>query len=378
MIVNFASVLQNLGPDAILRVMAAARNDADYYLTTLLPERMMPDYHVEAGNMTIRATMAGLVAMDSPYPEGGVVDIATFMEKSAKIAIAIPMTEEVIRTLQRMVREYSLMNTGAGAPDPEDFLTDEALNFFEKVVVQALKDTREWLRGQALKGAIDWTFNKKRLQVSYGFPNDNLLTQRTGNDKYSGSASKFWTDIKAQNRLLRTSARIIRLAHPDTVDDIVYNSANTLNVLNDSNSSVTVQKVNVNTDGTLRTPTGDARDTVTIVKYGDEGEVLDPANPGQTIKLPFIERGQLHAIGSGVNRGYRVGEGSTPDPRNDLELGYHHIAPTVEGDGEMGDWGRIYTPQDRPWSLRGEGVSNNLPVIEGYKRVVNGRTDMSS
>lgn len=375
MIVNFAQVIADLDPDALLEVIAASRDDADYYLATLMPERLQPNYHVETGNMTIRATMAGLVGMDSPYPEGGVIDVASFLEKSAKIAITIPMTEEVIRTIQELVMRYSLQNNGAGAPDPESFLTEEALNFFETVVLQALKDTREWLRGQALTGEIDWTFNKKRLAVNYGFPTEHLLTQRTGNDKYSGSTSKFWDDIKMQGRLLRGSARIIRLVHPDLADDIVYNPINSLNVVNESNSSVTVQKVQ--TIGDNRVPTGDARDTVTLIKYGDEGEVLDPASTaGVTKKLPFVERGQMHAIGSGVNRGYRVGQGSAPE-RNELELGFTAMCPTVEGHGAMGEWGRVYTPQDRPYQLIGDGVENCLPVIEGNRRVVNGRSDMS-
>jgi hypothetical protein len=373
MIVNFAEVLRNLGPESLLRIMAEARNDPDYYLATLMPEKPMPDYHVAAGNMTIRTTMAGLVAMDSPYPEGGVVDVAEFLEKSAKIAIAIPLQEETLRVIQRMVREYALMPTGAGAPSPTDFLTGEALNFFNKVVIQAIKDTREYLRGQALKGSINWTFNQKTLEVDYGFPAEHTLTERTGNNGYGGSTSKFWDDVRTQNSLLRKSTRIVRLVHPSTADEIVYNPVNSLNVLDESITSVTVQKVT----GENRVPTGDPRDTVTLIKYGDEGEVLDPSAAGTTTELPFIEKGYMHAIGSGNNRGYRVGEGSTPEPRNELELGYTHLAPTIEGDGQMGDWGRIYTPEDRPWSLRGEGVSNCLPVIEGNERVVNARTELT-
>jgi hypothetical protein len=370
MIVNFAEVLRNLGPDSLLRIMSEARNDPDYFLATLMPERPMPDYHVAAGNMTVRTTMAGLVAMDSPYPEGGVVDVAEFLEKSAKIAIAIPLQEETLRIIQRMVREYALMPAGAGAPSPTDFLTGEALNFFNKVVVQAIKDTREYLRGQALKGAINWTFNHKTLEVDYGFPTEHTLTQRTGTAGYGGTASKFWDDVRTQSKLLRKSQRIVRLVHPYTADEIVYNPVNSLDVVNETNSSVTLQRV----AGENRVPTGDPRDLVTLVKYGDEGEVLDPSSAGTTTALPFVEPGYMHAIGSGTNRGYRVGEGSATEVRNELELGYTHLAPTIEGNGQMGDWGRIYTPEARPWSLRGEGVSNCLPVIEGNERVVNART----
>ena len=372
--VNFAVVLRDMSQDTMLELMAAARNDPDYYLTTLLPERVLPDYNVEAGNITVRATMAGLVGMDSPYPEGGAIDVSTFLEKSAKIAIALGLKEETLRQLQKFVREYMLANNGAGAPNPEDFLTQEAFNFWEKVIVQAVKDTREWMRGQALKGQIDWTFNKKRLQVDYGFPAANILAERTGTSAYGGTASKFWEDTRTQNRALRRSSRIVRIANPDTVDEIVYNSANSMNVLEENGDMVRVQKIT----GDQRVSTGDARDTITIIKYAGEGEVLDPSQPGATLVLPFIDKGEYIAVGSGVVRGYRVGEGSTTEPRNELELGYTHLAPTVEGNGQMGDWGRMYTPQERPWELRGEGVCNFLPVIEGFNRVVRARTAMSA
>lgn len=370
---NFSAVLANLTPGSLLDIMAASRNDADYYLTTILPERNMPQWNAEAGNMTVRTTMAGLAGMDGPYPPGGLIQAQAFNEKLAKIAISSQLDEETLRTIIQFGDQYILSNNGAGAPGVQSFLTTEALNFFQKVIVQAIKDTREYLRGQALTGAIDWTFNNKTLSVDYGFPTANTLTARTGNDAYDGSASKFWADIKSARKLLRNSTQIVFLTHPDTADAIIYNTVNSANVVNMSNSAVTLQKV----VGDNRVPTGDARETVTIITYGAEGEVLDPATPGTTVKVPFIERGYLHAIGTGNNRGYQVGQGSTPDPINDFQLGYTHIGRTTEGGGSMGDWGRLYVPEARPMQLSGEGVCNCLPVIERYDAVVNAHTTIS-
>ena len=82
-------------------------------------------------------------------------------------------------------------------------------------------------------GAIAWTFNGLALSIDYGVPAGNKLTARTGHDAYAGSASKFWTDIRDQGKKLRKTARIIRIAHPDLVEDIVANSVNSP----DSNSA---------------------------------------------------------------------------------------------------------------------------------------------
>jgi len=371
--INFNAVLADLEPGSLLNLMSAARNDPDYFFTTLLPERNMPDYNAELGNMTVRSTMAGLVGMDSPFPPGGIVQARTFNEKVAKIAISIGMNEETLRTIQKFVREYILQNNGAGAPAPTDFLTGEALNFFNKVVVQGIKDTREWLRGQALLGEIDWTFNNKTLSVDYGFPSANILTSRSGTSAYNGSASSFWTDVKAMRKALRTSTNIIFLCHPDMAEAIVDNPVNSVNVVAQTVNSRTIQKV----VGDNRVPTGDARDKLTLITYGLEGEVLDPSDVSVTVTKEFQKDNKLLAIGNGNNRAYRVGQGSSEDPINDLELGYTHLAPTIEGNGAMGDWGRMFTPEARPMQLQGEGVSNCLPVIERYNAVVVGTSTIS-
>ncbi len=116
-------------------------------------------------------------------------------------------------------------------------------------------------------------------------------------------------------------------------------------------------------------PTSDAREVITFITYDEEGEILDPANPGQTINVPFLPRNKIVWVGEATNDGYRVGQGATDDPTNDLALGYTHIAPTVEG-GMSGRWARLFTPEEQPWQLRGQGAQNLLPVIEAPAKIV--------
>lgn len=367
---NFVAILLALGPDAIFRIANAARPATNYLFATLLPEMLKPTYHVESGTMTVRATMAGMVGMDSPYPPGGMVETSAFLEQSAKLAITARLTEAVLRELQQLLMQLQL-----SGGNTTEMLQREALNFLQKVIIQAQLDRSEWLRGQALiNGEIDWTFNQKNLLVDYGIPSGNLLTNRTGNDAYGGSTSKFWTDIRTAKQLLRYNVRAF-IAHSDTIDEIVNNSVNAVNVVNQSVNGMEIVKFA--TIGGNTVPSPDQRDRVTLIAYDEEGEIMDLSNPGQTVIIPFMSAGKILAVGNNNRSGYRVGQGSTDDPTQDLALGYTHVAPTVEGGGRPGRWARLYTPEGQPWQLVGEGVSNELPVIENPEKIVVLSTDMS-
>lgn len=366
MFVNFAAILATLGPDAAFRIANAARPPAEYLFASILPERNRTGYHVESGTMTIRATMAGLVGMDSPYPPGGAVESSTFSENTAKIANEIGLTEAMLRQIQELVASLSL--TGG---DTNAALVETVFNFIDKVVVQPHLDTAEWLRGQALvTGVIDWTFNQKRLQVNYGYDTSHLLTNRTGNDAYGGSASKFWDDVRTLRRLVKGRARII--AHPDTIDVVRDNPVNSVVTVAENENGITLQKL----VGANLAKSADVGDSVTLIPYGLEAEVLDPTDTSKTIQLPFMTLGKLLAIGTGARTGFRVGQGSTDDPNTDAELGFTHIAPTVEGQGRPGRWSNVFTPEHEPYTMRGRGVSNILPVIETPDRAAVASTDM--
>jgi hypothetical protein len=364
---NFAEALKDLDSRTPFRVANEARPPGDYLFASLLPERTSTSYEVRSGTMTVRTTMAGMVGMDSPYPPGGQVDLSKFMEESAKIANDVGLPEFALRQLQDM-----LLRIRAQGGTGNERLAEEALNFLDKVVVQAHLDTMEWLRGQVLtKGNIDWTFNRKRLQVNYGVPSANVLTPRAGNDAYGGSASKFWEDVIQARKILRYNLRVA-LAHTDTIDAIISNEANAVRVLQQSpGGTVTVRRF----VGTTEQEDTDSRYTIQLVAYDREGEIINPADNRSKV-VPFLPPGKLIFVGRNQRSGYRVGEGATDDPEQELALGYTHLAPTVEGGGQPGRWARLFTPEQRPYELRGQGVTNGLPVLEAPKKLVIAETEL--
>jgi hypothetical protein len=81
-------------------------------------------------------------------------------------------------------------------------------------------------------------------------------------------------------------------------------------------------------------------------------------------------------IGNNTRRGYRVGEGSTPNPDAERALGYTHVGPTVENNGLVGRWAQVFRPQERRWQLVGQAVSNILPVVENPELIAVASTDL--
>jgi hypothetical protein len=363
---NLKEALSQLVEGAVFKVANEARPGNLYLFDSLLPEIRRNDYQAASGSMTVRATMAGLVGMDSPYPEGGTFEISTFSEETAKLAIAVRLPEKALRDLHTLLQQ-TLNQDGRAAAN--ETAAQEALNFVNKLLVQPQLDAMEWLRGQALvTGAIDWTFNKKRLLVDYGIPAKYFLTPRTGANGYGGTTSKFWTDIREAKALLKSVRAFI--VHPDTKEMILANSANNIQIIAETETSIDVVRI----VGTTERTSTDPRDRVRLVTYGLEGEVLDPDNPGKTLQLPFMARGALLAVGNNLTRSFVVGAGSTPPPDN--ALGYTHLAPTIEGNNRPGRWARVFTPEGRPWALEGESVANGLPVIEATDKIVVGSTEM--
>jgi Phage major capsid protein E len=372
-ILNFAEALAQLGPNAAAQIANSARPPENYLFNTFLPERQKPDYNIDATNMIVKTTMAGLAAMDSPYPPGGAVTISNFLERTAKIAITNRLLEATIRELQLLLRQMQY-----GGTLTNTYLQQEALNFLQKVVVQAHLDRSEWLRGQALvNGEIDWTFNQKNLLVNYGIPAGNFLTERTdsSNDAYGDTSSAFWADVAEARRLLRYALRAAIL-NSITLDEIVSNPVNNLEIINQTDSLITVRRFK--TVGGNTVPDSDARYTITFIIYDEEAEILDltPSSTNATSTVKFMPDGKIIYVGENRMSGYRVGTGSTDDPANALELGYHHIAPTVEGGGNPGRWARLFVPQDKPMHLQAEGASNELPVILAPQKIVVATTEI--
>lgn len=351
------------------RIANSARPPADYLFARFLPERPSFDYTAKSGTMTVRATMANLVGMDSPYPEGSVVDLSTFKENTAKFAQRNRLQEATLRRLQEML----IRLLAQGAPTTAA-IQRVALNFLQKVIVQPHLDAAEHLRGLAFTaGALDVTNGDIRLEVDYGIPSGNFGTHRAGANGYGGSTSKFWEDVRFHRKVNKSLRYLV--THPNTVDLIRYNAANSLATVNEGDGMITFRRLNA--AGAFTQDTGD---TVTLLVHGKEGEILDPANPGKTKKVPFMPEGAITGIGEGdgaENLFDGVGEGSTDDPLADLAVGFTHLAPTTEAGGTPGRWAEIYVPQDAPYTVEGRGASNIMPVIENVKKVSVTTTDMS-
>ena len=120
----------------------------------------------------------------------------------------------------------------------------------------------------------------------------------------------------------------------------------------------------------------DSRRTIQLIAYGLEAEVLDIASTTPQ-KLPFMQEGKILAVANAGRSGYRVGEGSTDDPEREGALGYTHIAPTVEGSGNMGRWAQLFTPENMPMQLHGRAVTNGLPVIETPDKIAIASSDLT-
>ena len=368
---DFSTALQEIGREGIFEIANGARAGDRYLFSRYLPERNRPSYYAETGSMTIRATMAGLVAIDGPLPDTGLLEQGKFAQGIAKIGAKAVLNEK----LQRELQEYLIRTLArAGGTVTPEFMVNEVLNFVNKAVVQPMLDLEEWMRGQALvRGRLSWDFSDQTLDVDYKVPASHFLPTRAGTDAYHGTTSKFWDDVVALRRLLRRNVQAY-VAHGDTVDAIIHNEANKIDIVSEDTASrtVTVRKFR----GNLERPESAGQYTVTLLAYDEEGEIYDLQNEGETIKVPFMSTGKLTAIGRAGRNGYIVGEGSTDDPDAGNELGYTHMGPTVQGGGRLGRFSRAYTPQDHPEQLIAEGVANVLPVLANEKAVATATTEM--
>lgn len=344
-----------------------------YALSEFLPEVPSFEYTAKSGTMTIRSTMAGMVGMDSPYPPGGAIETTTFEEKTIKIANEVELPEVLLRQLQQMV--LRLQATGGNT---NQAVVETALNFLDKIIIQAHLDTAEWLRGQALSsGAISWTFGKLVLTVDYGLPAANILTTRTGNDGYGGSTSKFWTDIRQARSVLKGQVRVF-LMHENTKEMILSNTVNNCKLLSEDPVTGAFSVVRYVTINGTTVESSDPRDRASFQVYSREADVYDLANPGQTKSVKFFPEGVITAIGTYNPNRIIVGQGGTQAPANPLapQIGITHIAPTVEGGGTPGRWAELRVAPDRPWTFGGRGVTNLLPIIDAPERIVLLTTDM--
>lgn len=366
MIVDFKGLLDEMEDTEIFAIANEARPGSRYLLNSVLPEVKRRGYSAKSSKMRIKATMAKLVAMDSPYPRSGVQEASIWEHNLAKMAVEMPFPEAYLRELREMITELMARNV-----DGKEQMVETMFNFTDKLLVQPHLDTTEYLRGQALfTGAIDWESDGIHLEVDYGIPDANFLTARTGADGYGGATSKFWTDWHEAQRILKNRVRGV-IMRTETLQTIMYNNANGIKVVRQDDIAgifefqryITINGQNVVSD--------EVRDRITIFTYDDEGEVLDETKPGtgETKILPFVPIGVIAVIGAYDTRQFQIGFGSTPDP-TPIQLGYTHVGPTEEGNGVLGRWAKAYVPEGQEWQFIGKSAANVLPVIDAPERIV--------
>lgn len=376
---DLRQAIENLENSTIFELANQARPPADYLFNQILPSISMDTYDVSNSTMTIRTTMAGLSGMDSKYAPGGAAGITEVAGKTGKITVTSELPEQFLRQLQNLLLRLTAQQQSTDAA-----IQQTGLNFVNKIIVQSIFDREEWLKGQALfTGELDWTFNGKRLQANYNIPAENFLTARTGNDGYGGSTSKWWVDYYSAQEILgwKVTACVM---HPTTLKAIMANAeVNQLQFVSADPATNRFVFQRVISRGGNTVLSADPRDLIVIVAYNKEGEIWDVDTPGATIKVPFCPIGSVLWIGERIDAAsnvFVVGEGGTPPPEleSPVLLGYGHVAPTVEGGGLPGRWSRLYVPQDRPYTLAADGVSNFLPIIQAPERIVIGTTEIPS
>lgn len=361
---NFQAALDELGDNPALTISRELGQNATPF-DELLPDREVASWQAEAGNITIIPTMAGLTAMDSPYNPVGAMRASDFSKNLAKISSETVYSERAQRLLLDKVR--NLFMAGGNSTEAVE---RAVLDFANGVVVQAHRDTASFMKAQAIvNGKLDWLFNGIRLQVDYERKPEHTFPTRTGTAGYGSSASVFWADVRQARRLLGNRLRTI-LATSETLDMIISNPANSLDVVaqNDDGTTVTVRKYR----GTLERPETDARYTVSLTADDSEVYMLDSTTPGATIGVPLIPNGVVVFVGNPGNR--LGGLALSEDPTGDL--GYTHIGPVIEAGGATGRWARVYTPETKPYQLRGEAVTNLMPLLTNPNLVVRAQSEV--
>lgn len=374
MIIDFKGLLDEIEEDEITSIARDARPGENRLFNAVLPEQLKRGYSAGGGRMKIRSVMAKLVGMDSPYPRAAVMESESWEYKIAKMGVNIPFPEAYLRELRAIVNDV-LNNT----IDDEQQILETMFNFTDKLLVEPLLDTAEWMRAQALlTGKIEWQSDDIVLDVDYGIPADNFLPARTGNNGYGGSTSKFWDDWHEIQRILKNRVQAVFM-NTITLQTIMYNPVNNIKVVRQDDVAGVFQfQRYVNNNGVL-TVSDDTRDNISIIVYDDEVEVLDDAYPGQGITklLPLVPSGAMMAIGRADTRTFQIGTGNTQDSAaTPLSLGYTHVGPTEENNGILGRWAETYVPEGKKWMFVGQSAANVLPVIEAPDRIVNATTEV--
>jgi hypothetical protein len=359
---DLSGYIAQLDPTVMFQ-LANAVPDGEMIWATLLPEQTRESYRIDDSQMVVYSTMAGLTGRDSPYAPGGIMQASDFKEDIVKWSIESAFGENQLIKLQELARKVSM---GSASPNA---MVETLLNFSDKILGQSLRDGMEYLRGRAIQdGAIDWTFNGKQLSVDFGYPVGNVLSrlQDAGGD-WGGPNSTFWADIEVARRILDRQVRVIMMT-TNTLNRIIANDVNKVQVVETARSrySASYMLRRVAQVGYANTVPEDYRSQVDIVTYDRNFTLFDPEAVDGMKHVPAMDDDKVIFFGQPTGIRFEVGSTELPE----YAYGYTHIGPTVENGGAPGRWMRLYTPENQPWRLVGQAVTNALPVIREPRRIV--------
>lgn len=372
---DFASLIAQLNADVkaagnfAFAIAKARVIPNDYlFLSTILPMRLKPTFDINGGSIRIYPTMAQLTPMDSPYRPIGFMESSTLKESTAKFTGLMSFPEKTLRDLMELERDIAINNIGNsnGGAVINAQRVNALLNFAE-MLLKSQYDNYEYLCGKVLTEGLFSVSGSGglTLAVNYGVPAGNIKT-RSGTASYYNTATEYKNDVRFSYTILKNPVQIMNY---NTYLSIINNPYNNAEVV--VNSGNTREIVFVNTSQ-LR-PVNDVRDRVKIIIYNKSASLVDAA--GTKFSVPMLPDGRIIVIGEETPDGFELLEGSTPDPTRNWELGYTHIAPTIEG-GTSGFFQEIYTPQSEKYTVIGKTVSNGLPMLINPNRLVILKTDM--
>lgn len=378
---DFASLIRQLNSDIKARgnfafaISKARVIPSEYlFLTSILPMRLKPTFDVNGGSIKIYPTMAQLTPMSTPYLPIGFMESSTQKEQTAKFTGMMNFPEETLRELMDLERQLAMENIGNanGGAVINAQRVNVLLNFAE-MLLKSQWDNYEYCAGKALtEGVLQLTgTGGQYVNVDYGVPAANIKN-RTSTESYYNTATKYKDDVRFVGSVLKTG--FVQVMNQNTYQSVIDNVGTTGNNLQVVVNDGARRELVFQNTSQLR-PIDDVRDRIKVIVYNKSATLLNAL--GEKITKPMLDDGRIICIGEEMPDGFNLLEGSVNDETRKWELGYTHIAPTVES-ATSGFFQKIYTPQDEDYTVIGKTASNGLPMMINPNRLVILKTGMPS
>jgi hypothetical protein len=373
------------GDNFAFRRARNANQPGSYLFNKILPRQNRNNFHTVGGTMTMTATMMGPVAMDSDPAPFGNIEADTFFEKIQKFGGAMFFNEKQQREMMELEKEIRLdtsMNgqMAAGEIDTQiNMMSDTGradsgtingarinrLLDVNNMIIKSNWDTGEWLCGEALtEGKIDFNFGGLETKIDYRIPAKNIKTY-TGNDRFDQSASKWYEFLQFVYATIENPRIYL---NQNAYFGIANNPVNQIRSVDFTGDVRRLERYNPN----VITQKTDSREEATVNVYNKAGSIFDQTTDPKSPRLvpkPFLKDRRVLVIGGLNTDEYELTLGGVTDPHNELQIGYNHIGPTIEGGGRPGIYANIYSMPHRAQQIFVDTYTNMLPVILNPKKI---------